>query len=115
MDPIRPDPSQLLIETLSSVGGGARKRSEQRGAAASAPSLRDALRSVVVGVDPDDAASLLRARGPMLRIILASQLGGEVTSDPLHGELLARLEADMAAHPALDDMLRNAVLALKGR
>ena len=36
-------------------------------------------------------------------------------SDPLYGELLTRLEADLATHPALDEMLRKAVVALQAR
>lgn len=115
MDPIRPDPTTLLIETLSSVGGETRARGKRGEAAKPGISLRDALRTVAAGVDPDDPASLASARLPLLRTILHARLGTDAVSDPLYGELLARLDADLTDHPSLEDMLRKAVVALKAR
>jgi hypothetical protein len=105
----------MLIEALSGVSGEGRAR--RKGAPAGKPSLtlRDTLRSVVASVDAEDPASVANVRTPILKTILAARFGSEAASDPLYGELLTRLEADLATHPALDEMLRKAVVALQAR
>ena len=120
MDPIRPPQTSALIESLRKLARAAGGVKTEGGKARSmllkavTKPLAEQLRELVVNVDGDQEADIAAVRPAILRCILLHEWGEDVASDPEFARIVNSISDTIESDKRLRDVLRRAVLSLKG-
>ena len=122
MDPIRPTQAPSLLDALRKLGTRAKNKGTSASveenpsteAEADVASLQKELASLVAHTDPDVEASLTAVRLPLLRSILQREWGAEAAGSQEFANMVSSIDQTIADDPRLLEVVRAAVVALKG-